>query len=190
MNSERLTTDTPKGNFERLMNYAYTKNGRAFLSYAGGKYDIDLCEYVSALSKDKNYNYSPEFIFEDGLLDDYDNDFAILYYCAIQAAQLREALKMYEDKLENRTLIELPCKVGDIVYVIPSLTNFRLNVLHGYSDANRVYEQEVHSIQMWKSDEWCLWTCGRINLLLQGDYKKTWFLSKEEAEQKLKELKK
>lgn len=107
---KRLTTDTPKGNFERLMNYAYTKNGRVFLSYAGGKYDIGLCEYVSSLSKDKNYNYSPEFIFEDGLLDDYDNDFAILYYCAIQAAQLREALKMYEDKIENGTLIAIPLK--------------------------------------------------------------------------------
>ena len=34
---KRITTDTPKGNFERLMNYAYTKNGRVFLSYAGGK---------------------------------------------------------------------------------------------------------------------------------------------------------
>lgn len=86
-----------------------------------------------------------------------------------------------EDKLENGTLIELPCKVGDKVYVIPSLTNFRLNVLHGIFENNRVCEQKVHSVQMWKPDEWCLWTCGGINLLLQRCYKKTWFLTKEEA---------
>lgn len=97
-------------------------------------------------------------------------------------------LTICSDFLGKSNIIKLPCKVGDMVYVIPSLTNFRLNVLHGYSDANRVYEQEVHSIQMWKSDEWCLWTCGRINLLLQGNYKKTWFLSKEEAEKALEKL--
>lgn len=115
---KRLTTDNPKGNFDRLMNYAYAKNNRTHLSYAGGKYDVDLCEYVSDLAKAKGYDFSPEFIMEDGLFDNCDDDFAILYYCAVQAAELRARLKLYEDKLENGMLIELPCKVGDTVYVI------------------------------------------------------------------------
>lgn len=85
--------------------------------------------------------------------------------------------------------IELPCKVGDMVYVIPSLTNFRLNIANGYTENNRVYEQKVHSIQMWNADEWCLWACDGINPLLQKFYKETWFLTKAEAEAKLKELK-
>lgn len=168
MNSERLTTDTPKGNFERLMNYAYTKNGRAFLSYAGGKYDIDLCEYVSALSKDKNYNYSPEFIFEDGLLDDYDNDFAILYYCAIQAAQLRIALKMYEDKIENGTLIELPCNVGDTVYQTDT-------------DGERIYPSKIKNI-IFDTDGGFAFDQNAIG--------KSVFLTREEAEKKSEELEK
>ena len=115
---KRLTTDNPKRNFEILMNYAYAKNNRTHLSYAGGKNDVDLCEYVSDLAKAKGYNFSPEFIMEDGLFHNCDDDFAILYYCAVQAAELRARLKLYEDKLENGTLIELPCKVGDTVYVI------------------------------------------------------------------------
>lgn len=84
--------------------------------------------------------------------------------------------------------IELPCKVGNMVYVIPSLTNFRLNIANGYTENNRVYEQKVHSIQMWNADKWCLWACDGINLLLQKFYKETWFLTKAEAEAKLKEL--
>ena len=36
----------------------------------------------------------------------------------MQAAELRERLKFYEDKLENSTMIELPCKVGDMVYIL------------------------------------------------------------------------
>lgn len=109
---KRLTTDNPKGCFEKLMNFAYTKHNRVHLSYADEKDDIDLCEYVSKLAKAKGFDFSPEFIMEDGLFDNYDDDFAILYYLAVQAAELRERLKQYEDKLENGTLIELPYNLG------------------------------------------------------------------------------
>lgn len=112
----------------------------------------------------------------------YDDD------CETDVEALTIAIDTLE-KLEEGKLIELPCKVGDTVYVIPSLTNCRLNVLHGLSENNRVCEQKVHSIQMWKPDEWCLWTCDGVNLLLQKYYKKTWFLTREEAEKALEELK-
>lgn len=88
------------------------------LSYADEKDDIDLCEYVSKLAKAKGFDFSPEFIMEDGLFDNYDDDFAVLYYLAVQAAELRSRLKLYEDKLENGTLIELPCKEGENLYYI------------------------------------------------------------------------
>ena len=32
-----------------------------------------------------------------------------------------------ENKIENGLLIELPCKIGDTIYVVPSEVNFRLN---------------------------------------------------------------
>lgn len=106
--------------------------------------------------------------------------------CPLQMAYNK--LGVLEDKLENGTLIELPCKVGDTVYIVPSLCNFRLNIVNRQTENNRICKQKVSSIQMWNSNEWCLWTCDGLNLLLQSFYKKTWFLTKEEAEARLKEL--
>lgn len=160
---KRLTTDNPKGNFERLMNYAYAKNNRTHLSYAGGKYDVDLCEYVSDLAKAKGYDFSPELIMEDGLLDNCDDDFAILYYCAVQAAELRERLKLYEDKLEEGKLIELPCKVGDTVY---------------QADRMRIYQSRIKNIIF--DTDGVAFDKNAIG--------KTVFLTREEAEKKLEEL--
>ena len=183
---KRLTTDNPKRNFERLMNYAYAKNNRAHLSYAGGKNDVDLCEYVSDLAKAKGYNFSPEFIMEDGLFHNCDDDFAILYYCAVQAAELRARLKLYEDKLENGTLIELPCKVGDTVYYLGGhyerhKTKVYVNeVIKGIVDQITIGQKGVPQIDVCNNEN--AWTTV-------DDFGKTVFLTKEEAEKALEGLK-
>ena len=52
----------------------------------------------------------------------------------------------YEDLEEQGLLVRLPCKVGDDVYIIPSPTNLRLNILAGYEENNRVYHQHIGSI--------------------------------------------
>lgn len=114
------------------------------------------------------------------------NDITNLYEDFKNKSDVEERCLYFKDK---STMLELPCKVGDTVYTIPSLTNYRLNVLHGVSENNRVYEQKVYSIQLWKPDDWCLWTCGGLKLLLQEFYEKTWFLTKEEAEKALEGLK-
>lgn len=176
---KRLTTDNPKGNFERLMNYAYTKNGRVFLLYAGGKYDVDLCEYVSDLAKAKGYDFSPEFIMKDGLFENCDDDFAILYYCAIQAAELRTRLKMYEDKLENGTLIKMPIKVGKPIFK-------RWN-----SGKNGIGVAEFKIVKIFnKGDGWKIQVSskkGNIRIFDIDDLSKTVFLTKEEAEKSWRE---
>lgn len=186
---KRLTTDNPKGNFERLMNYAYAKNNRTHLSYAGGKYDVDLCEYVSDLAKAKGYDFSPEFIMEDGLFDNCDDDFAILYYCAVQAAELRARLKLYEDKLENGMLIELPCKVGDEVYYLAGHYERHKTKVYvdeikkGIVDHITIGQKGVPQIDV--CDDENVWTT------FDGvdDFGKTIFLTKEEAEKALEGLK-
>lgn len=186
---KRLTTDNSKGNFERLMNYAYAKNNRTHLSYAGGKNDVDLCEYVSDLAKAKGYDFSPEFIMEDGLFDNCDDDFAILYYCAVQAAELRARLKLFEDKLENGTLIELPCKVGDTVYYLGGhyerhKTKVYVNeVIKGIVDHITIGQKGVPQIDICDDEnEWTTFDCV-------DDFGKIVFLTKEEAEKKLEGLK-
>lgn len=66
-----------------------------------------------------------------------------------------------EDKIENGTLVELPCRIGTKIYIV------------GESDFC------IPKYQMWE-DEFCLEDIERF-----GD---TVFLTKDEAEAKLKEL--
>lgn len=103
-----------KSNTERLMNFAYAKDNRVFIPQQY-KEDIDLCEFAAKYG----CGLTAESVMEGSCFEcDLDCVPGILYFCAVQAAELRERLKMFEDKLENGTLIELPCKVGDTVYVL------------------------------------------------------------------------
>lgn len=103
---------------------------------------------------------------------------------AIELKKLRE----YEDLKEQGKLLKLPCAVGDTVYVIPSKTNYKLNILNGHSENNRVYEQVVNRIEISKSG--CVfYTCDGMASVINTFYKKTWFLTWKEAENTLKKHK-
>jgi hypothetical protein len=88
--------------------------------------------------------------------------------------------------------IVLPCNIGDDVYIIPSKTNFKLNVLSGLEKNNRVYHQKVAEI-VFKQDCWYVsgnadkeYGTGRT--LLDRFYKKTWFLTEDEAQSALAKM--
>ena len=102
-------------------------------------------------------------------------------YCAM------EKLTEYEDLEEQGKLLKLPVAVGDTVYVIPSETNYKLNIINGYSENNRVYEQILNRIEITKTG-YLFVTCDGMASVVDAFYKKTWFLTKEEAEAALKEL--
>lgn len=186
---KRLTIDNPKGNSERMMNFAYAKDNKVFIPQPY-KSDIDLCEYVSKLTKVKGCNLPPEEIMEGACLEcDRDCEISILYYCAVQAAELREHLKLYEDKLEDGTLVELPCKVGDTVYSYCDefgyiLPYFIENIHIGFLDKDNNYVYFEANSHASETDE----LLDEIEFDLD-DIGKTVFLTKSEAEQKLKELK-
>lgn len=86
------------------------------------------------------------------------------------------------DKIENGTLIELPCKVGDKVY----------EVFYSEYEA-RILEMKVEQITIQNTiNYWCRTTslCLYNYGLIKNEYfGKTVFLTKAEAEAKLKELK-
>lgn len=185
---KRLTTDNPKGNFESLMNFAYAKDNKVFIPQPY-KEDIDLCEYI-ANSKKKECSCTAESVLEGCCLEcDRDCELGILYYCAVQAPELRERLKLYEDKLENGTLIDLPCKVGDTVYSYcyefhHILPYFIENINIGFLSKDRApyisFEANSHSDE---TDDFL----DEIDFDL--DYiGKTVFLTEEEAEARLKEM--
>lgn len=90
-----------------------------------------------------------------------------------------EKLAEYEDLEEQGLLLRLPVKAGDIVYII--------------SRNNEIIPLNVHGINIRKDDFTILAKNEKYRgysiLLLLSKYESVdWFLTKAEAEQKLKEL--
>lgn len=99
----------------------------------------------------------------------------------------------YEDLEEQGLLVRLPVKIGDDIYKIPSKTNYDLNVLNGYKANNRVYHQKAYSI-VFSQSGWFV-QCDKDSIYAPNvicvdvEYGKTWFLTREEAVNKLEEMK-
>ena len=101
-----------------------------------------------------------------------------------------DRLAELEDKIENGTLIELPCAIGSTIYLVPSETQFRLNNIgESFKKHNRVYEMEVYQIYMNKNN-YVLYNFEQTASALGSSFGETWFLTKAEAEKKLEELSK
>jgi hypothetical protein len=125
---------------------------------------------------------SDRFMYYSGIL-------ASVYPAAVQ--DLKRVMNLLEAE-EQGLLLKLPCKIGADVYSIPSKVNFELNVLSRHKENNRVYHQKITNI-VFTENGWYMtghldmeYGTGRI--FLDKFYKETWFLTKEEAEAKLKEL--
>lgn len=108
---KRLTTDKPSNNTETMLNYAYAKEGEVRLRYANGKEGIRLTEYLSCLAQEIGCeSATEENILHGDVCSGCDCEVAILNVLAIQAAELRERLKKYEDAEEQGLLVWLPSK--------------------------------------------------------------------------------
>lgn len=105
-----------------------------------------------------------------------------------------EKLADYEDLEEQGLLVRLPCKVGDDVYIIPSPSVYRLNIINGYEKHNKIHHQHVGTIVItaghWYAtsrEEYGVYNEKVLNDIAYGI---TWFTDYEEAEKKLEEMKK
>lgn len=111
---------------------------------------------------------------------------------ADKTRMILEKLAEYEDLEEQGRLLKLPCKIGDDVYFVPSKVNYKLNILNKHSENNKVYHQKVEDFVLTRHG-WYL-ECdqdvkyGTGYILTDVSFCKTWFLTKPEAEAKLKEL--
>lgn len=124
------------------------------------------------------------------MLDNKDKKIADLQ---LQLDQVNERLK---------GAIVLPVKVGDTIYVVPSETNYRLNIVNGREDRNKVYKYLVDEIRYNKYgfsivsyiDSVPFYFNEKIpkNLCANFDtekfYGETWFITEQEAQAKLKEI--
>lgn len=96
------------------------------------------------------------------------------YDNAIAANNVEELCQKFKDR--NR-FVELPCKVGDTVYLIKNHNIYERKVTRIIFDPRTI-------IQLMAKDYVCYASCiGR------NDFGKTVFLTREEAEQALKESK-
>lgn len=101
--------------------------------------------------------------------------------------EILNRLAEYEDLEEQGKLLKLPCAVGDTVYVIPSKTNYKLNIINGHDENNRVYEQVINRIEI-SNTGYLLVTCDGMASVVDTFYENTWFLTREAAEAALEKL--
>lgn len=102
-----------------------------------------------------------------------------------QIAEYLEELKSYKDLEEQDLLVRLPCKVGDIVWDIDA----------GYLEPCKIaaFSYGCHDLVKFGCDDKITFyytSCRRqlAGIFLLSELGKTVFLTREEAEKKLKEL--
>lgn len=96
-----------------------------------------------------------------------------------QLAEWLEELKYYKDLEEQGLLVRLPCKVGDTVYVPTRVLVSEFKITAIFCDIHGTYF-------------YWLFYCGiyeRTSGFSERDIGKTVFLTREEAEKKLEEMK-
>lgn len=93
----RFVTDKPNNNTQTMLNYSYAgKDNRVYIRYGNGEQDIDLCEYIAQIATSKGCKRTANDIIEGDCME-CDCEVAVLYAIAVQAAELREKLRLYED---------------------------------------------------------------------------------------------
>ena len=94
-----------------------------------------------------------------------------------QLAEWLEQLKEYKQLEEQGRLVKLPCKVGDWIFIVKR---------YGLEEANITGISEADDISCFCFKVYIDPDCDEIVAL--EDFNETWFLTKSEAEAKLKEL--
>lgn len=105
--------------------------------------------------------------------------------CGVTLVDLLDRLAELENKIENGTLIELPCKVGDTVYMI-----WIERLDENYAPIYKIQSGKIFSIQLENKDgQLDIWLRVGFGLTYRCRRIKDFCLTKAEAEQRLKELK-
>lgn len=112
-----------------------------------------------------------------------------------QLAEWLEELKSYKEAEEQGLLVRLPCKVGDTVWVVTSPIN-----VFGYDEYDgdaeyEVYESFLSSVSYYASGEQFRIYAKVTNSFIvayfrECDFGESIFLTREDAEKKLEEMKK
>lgn len=111
---KRLTTDSPDGNFETMMNFVYGKDGWAYIRHDGEHSDVRLTDWAKRQCMlrdcDEVLAETPEEIDQrlcDCMMDSPICPIAMAYCFASQAVHLRSRLKAHEDTMPLERAQEL-----------------------------------------------------------------------------------
>jgi hypothetical protein len=202
---ERLTSDKQASDMN-MIELAYNScyaDEKCKARYRNYELDIDSRELVKNLVKDmcdEDLSDMSDEEFDEYMAEmlsvEMDSQIGLLalFYRNLWAmADLRETLKYYEDLEEQGRLIKLPCKVGDVVYVVTSPFNVFDDIEYDENMKDEVYESYVSSITFYECGEQYRIYAKATNHFIgayfrECDFGKTVFLTKSEAEAKLKEL--
>ena len=126
-------------------------------------------------------------------LGDPKSDMEARQALMVQFKKACNKLAELEDKLEEGTLVELPCKVGDTVWVVTSPFNVFDDIEYDENMKDEVYEAFISSVTFYECGEQYRIYAKATNHFIGAyfrkcDFGKTVFLTKEEAEAKLKEM--
>lgn len=190
----RLTVNKPVDEMSMLelaYNSCYAENGKAMYR------DFETVKDVRDFVREANVYLLDSVLpadddeFDERMIDDlqynptiYVRGLIALFYRNLWAmADLRERLKAYEDKEEQGLLIELPCKVGDVVY-------FPIYDYHDSAIIETIRVEENGIFFDWYQLEVgvdCteVWDNGTFTLEMVG---KSVFLTRSEAEEALAKM--
>lgn len=175
---KRLTTNEPEDNVETMLNYARCKDKEVFIYDEQGN-EVKLTEYIAKHAQEE-CEVTAEDVMEGCCFECMDCPLGILNTIAIQAAELRHRLSELEDKLEEGTLVELPCKVGDTVYSVDFIfqdgyeIDKKGNERPVYSSGWRIHEEKITDKNIYKMCD--LYVNDKV------------YTTRKAAEEKLKEL--
>lgn len=189
---KRLTTDSPDGNFETMMNFVYGKDGWAYIRHDGEHSDVLLTDWAKRQCLlrgcDEVLAETPEEIDQrlcDCMMDDPICPIAMAYCFASQAVHLRSRLKMHEDTMPLERAQELD----------QAETDGRLVVLPPNDPLTLEELREMDREPVWLSGDglnrydifrgershgWADFYCGRLSLCCYG---KDWLAYRRKPEE-------
>lgn len=99
-------------------------------------------------------------------------------------------LQELEDKLENGTLIELPCKVGDYIFIIEkTFPDGKYHIKEEQIIGIEINNSNSKDIAIYYIYEYSKSYYERNHYVFGAIYNKTWFTDLDKAEERLKDLK-
>ena len=210
---KRLTTDHPQENFETMLKYVFAKDGWAHIRHDGEREDVPLTDWAKAQCIKRDcicmWSETAKEIDEAlcGCLMDGEGCPVALAYCfACQASHLRDRLKAIEDILgeeydldhlrglhqaeKDGRLVVPPCKVGDLLYEVDLpeygvITCKALSIMYYKGPMFHVPGNEVVSSVDVEVEVIEGHGKGSSYNFEIGDFGKTVFLTRREAEEAL-----